>query len=159
MTGDMIAHIRHFRDDDFSRLLQIDQACFEPGIAYDESTLRRLVYQISSHTLVLVDDSRIVGFGIAAISGTRSRHPTGHIITLDLLAEARGQGYGQSLLRELESRLKAEGASRVNLEVDVRNERAIGFYLHMGYTSERILKNYYREGRDAIRMTRQLPRT
>lgn len=152
----MSIEIRPVEDSDFAALLRIDQACFEPGIAYDGPTLEYFVRRLYSHTLVLVDDSQIVGFGVAAMTRTRGRSPAGHIITLDLLPEVRGKGYGRALLQRLESLLAQDGALNVSLEVDVRNTRAIDFYRKMEYQQERILKNYYGNGKDALRMSRQM---
>ena len=109
-----------------------------------------------SHALVLIDDSRVVGFGIAAITRSRGKAVEGHIITLDLLPQARGHGYGRELLRRLEENLADDGAAAVFLEVDARNSQAIGFYLKMGYRERRRLRNYYGRGRDAIEMTSPL---
>ncbi len=152
----MSIQIRPFQDLDFPELLRIDQACFEPGIAYDEPTLEYFVRRLYNHTLVIVDDSQILGFGVAAMTRTRGRSHAGHIITLDLLPEVRGKGYARALLQRLESLLAQDGAVNVSLEVDVRNTRAIGFYRKMEYQQERILKNYYGNGRDALRMSRRL---
>ncbi|HEV8130875.1 MAG TPA: GNAT family N-acetyltransferase [Acidobacteriota bacterium] len=151
-----MVQIRHFQDSDFSELLKIDRACFEPGIAYDEVALDYFVRQIYSHTLVLVIDSKIAGFGIAAISRHRARRPTGHIITLDLLERVQGQGHGRSLLRRLEAKLEQDGAAEIVLEVDARNTQAIGFYQKMGYLEKQRLRNYYGTGKDALRMGRLL---
>lgn len=153
----MIAQIRPFLDKDFFTLLQIDRACFEPGIAYDEAALRHFVYQISSRTLVLVVDSKVAGFGISAMTWGRGGRRTGHIITLDLLPEVRGLGHGRLLLRRLEEELTENGTSQVTLEVDVRNRGAIAFYRKMGYKEERQLKDYYGRGRDGLRMVCNLP--
>lgn len=150
----MSIHVRPFQDQDFPQLLRIDQSCFEPGIAYDDVALDYFVYQIYSHTLVLVVNSTIVGFGIAAIAS--GKLPSGHIITLDLLPEVRGQGHGRWLLRQLETRLVTDGVAEVSLEVDVRNKKVVGFYRKMGYGQERRLKDYYGKGRDALRMVRSL---
>ena len=152
----MSIEIRPIQDSDFPELLRIDQACFEPGIAYDEPALDYFIRRVFSRTLVLVDDSQILGFGVAALTRARGRSPAGHIITLDLVPEARGKGYGRTLLQRLESLLEQDGATRVILEVDVRNTQAIGFYRKMGYRQERILKNYYGKRRDALRMSRLL---
>jgi ribosomal-protein-alanine N-acetyltransferase len=152
----MIAQIRSFLDHDFAKLLEIDQICFQPHIAYDVAALRYFLYQIDSHALVLINDSGVVGFGIAATTGSRGNRVEGHIITLDLLPQARGHGHGRELLRHLEENLADDGAATVFLEVDARNSRAIGFYLKMGYRERRRLKNYYGRGRDAIEMTSQL---
>ena len=152
----MIAQIRSFLDHDFAKLLEIDQICFQPRIAYDAAALHHFLYQIDSHALVLISDSGVVGFGIAAVTGSRGNRVEGHIITLDLLPQARGHGYGRELLRRLEENLADDGAAAVFLEVDARNSQAIGFYLKMGYRERRRLRNYYGRGRDAIEMTSPL---
>ena len=152
----MITYIRHFQDEDFSRLLEIDQECFEPGIAYDAASLRYFLYYIESHAVVLVSNSAVVGFGIASSSRTGRGKLLGHIIALDLDSRVRGQGHGKALLRHLEQILSDDGAAEVTLEVDIRNTAAIGFYLRMGYKKVRELRHYYGEGRSAYQMVRPL---
>ena len=150
----MIPYIRPFQDLDFSTLLEIDGKCFEPGIAYDEEELRHFLHEIRNFALVLVLESRVAGFGIVGWSQRKTR--VGHLITLDLLPEFRGLGHGKSLLRALEQCLEKIGATRVTLEVDVRNTAAIGFYRKMGYQRDRRLEDYYGRGKDALRMFRSL---
>ncbi|HEY2930896.1 MAG TPA: GNAT family N-acetyltransferase [Acidobacteriota bacterium] len=145
--------IRPFQEADLPKLLEIDRACFEPGIAYDHFVLDFFIRRILSVTLVLMVDSDIAGFGIAAPERMRGKI-TGHIITLDLLPQARGKGYGRRLLQELESQLKKLGATDYGLEVDVRNAPAIAFYKKMSYRPARKLRNYYGPGKDAWKMVR-----
>lgn len=52
---------------------------------------------------------------------------------IDLLPEVQGAGWGRRLLEELFDRLRAGGSPGVHLGVSVRNERAIGFYDHLGF--------------------------
>lgn len=155
MNNAMIAHIRPFQRQDFFRMVEIDQLCFAPEIAYDRAELHYFLFQIPSCGLVLQSDSGLLGFGIAGWS--RGKRVIGHIITLDLLPEARGLGYGKLLLRSLEERLIAAGAVRAVLEVDVSNAGAIGFYRAMGYTEKSRLSDYYGRGNDALRMVRTFP--
>ena len=53
---------------------------------------------------------------------------------IDLLPHLQGAGWGRRLLETLFERLAAAGSSGVHLGVSVRNERAIGFYRHLGFT-------------------------
>ena len=53
---------------------------------------------------------------------------------IDLLDEAQGAGWGRALMSELQERLRAGGSSGVHLGVSARNQRALGFYAHLGYT-------------------------
>jgi len=46
----------------------------------------------------------------------------------------QGRGIGREVLRRVCRQLRAEGAQRVSLEVDVDNDRAIGLYTSIGFT-------------------------
>jgi len=52
---------------------------------------------------------------------------------IDLLPEAQGEGWGRRLMRALEDLLRADGSPGVHLGVSSRNQRALGFYRHLGY--------------------------
>jgi ribosomal protein S18 acetylase RimI-like enzyme len=51
---------------------------------------------------------------------------------VDLLPRAQGSGNGRRLVEHLFSRLRAMGVRGVHLGVDADNERAVGFYRHLG---------------------------
>jgi ribosomal protein S18 acetylase RimI-like enzyme len=51
---------------------------------------------------------------------------------IDLLPEAQGQGWGRRLLDTLFDVLRRDGSPGVHWGVSTRNERAIGFYRHLG---------------------------
>jgi ribosomal protein S18 acetylase RimI-like enzyme len=46
----------------------------------------------------------------------------------------QGRGIGRAALRRACQQLRAEGASRIGLEVDVENDRALGLYTSVGFT-------------------------
>jgi ribosomal protein S18 acetylase RimI-like enzyme len=52
---------------------------------------------------------------------------------IDLLPELQGQGWGRRLMTAMEERLAADGSPGVHLGVSDQNQRALGFYLHIGY--------------------------
>lgn len=56
---------------------------------------------------------------------------------IDLLPELQGRGLGRQMIERIEQRLRDAGCPGVHLGVDPRNERAIGFYEHLGYTAHR----------------------
>jgi ribosomal protein S18 acetylase RimI-like enzyme len=47
----------------------------------------------------------------------------------------RGRGIGRAALRRVCAQLRADGARRIGLEVDVQNDRALGLYTSVGFTS------------------------
>lgn len=53
---------------------------------------------------------------------------------IDLLPRAQGSGNGGRLMRALLARLRELGSPGVHLGVGSRNERAIGFYKHVGFS-------------------------
>jgi len=144
--------IRDFKPEDFETLWKIDQQCFPPGISYSRQELKVYVRHKGSFTLLAVecDTATIAGF-IVAYSG-----PIGHIITIDVIAEARRSGVGSLLLRAAEARLQAGGARAVGLETAVDNLAALSFYKRHGYSVIRTWPRYYSNGVDALVMKKEL---
>ncbi len=149
--------LRAYREQDFKKLLAVDHVCFVPGIAYAEEELRHFLGRPTAIVLVAEKASRIEGFVIA--DRFRSRGASrwiGHIITLDVLPEARRHNLGSSLLTEAEGKLKAAGCDDVALEVAEDNTPAIGFYKKHGYTVLKILPRYYLDSIDGLLMGKRL---
>lgn len=94
----------------------------------------------------------IVGF-IVAEAGARAR---GHIITIDVSAEARRFGVGSLLLRAAEDRLIMTGCRVVELETAVDNTSALSFYKRHGYSVIRTFPRYYSNGVDALVLEKTL---
>ena len=144
--------IRDFQPEDFEMLWRMDQECFPPGIAYSKQELKAYVRRRGSFTLLATDaaDGKVAGFIVA------SDGPTGHIITIDVTAEARRSGVGSLLLRAAEGRLRATGSRAVGLETAVDNAPALSFYKRHGYSVIRTWPRYYSNGVDALVMQKEL---
>jgi ribosomal protein S18 acetylase RimI-like enzyme len=147
--------IRQFEKTDFDTLWRIDQTCFDPQLAYSRPELAFYMRRPGSFTLVAEADhgtlATILGFVVA-----ETRRKSGHIITIDVIAEARRAGVGAALLRAAEERLLKDGAVAVALETPVNNEAAIRFYKLMGYFVEKTVAGYYSGQLDALVMTKEL---
>jgi ribosomal protein S18 acetylase RimI-like enzyme len=52
---------------------------------------------------------------------------------IDLLPRAQGHGFGRRMLRQILDTLRARGSPGAHLGVSTRNDRAIGFYHHLGF--------------------------
>ena len=155
--------IREFQRSDFRTLWEIDQKCFPPGISYSELELLTYMRRLRSFTLVgeqgtSLDDrsdssgSKAVGF-IVAESGPRQN---GHIITIDVLEEARRSGLGSMLLKAAEQRLGESGCRAVFLETAVNNTGALAFYKRHGYFLIKTVPGYYSTGVDAFVLRKDL---
>lgn len=144
--------IRESRPEDFETLWRIDQLCFPPGISYSRQELKVYMRHKQSFTLVGSEgeEGRIEGFIVAYAS------LTGHIITIDVLEEARRSGLGSQLLRAAEERLRSKGSRAVSLETAVDNAGALAFYKHHGYSVVSTWPRYYSNGVDALVLKKRL---
>ena len=154
--------IRQFEKADFDTLWRIDQACFDPQLAYSRPELAFYMRRPGSFTLVAEGDgggnngaapSSILGFIVA-----ETRRKTGHIITIDVIADVRRAGVGSALLHAAEAQLVEAGAVAVALETPVDNDVAIRFYKQKGYFVEKTVAGYYSGRLDALVMTKQFER-
>ena len=165
----MSFQIRQFRKSDFETLWRIDQACFDPQMAYSRPEMAFYMRRAGAFTLVAESttspasdnnsDSRsgplpsILGFIVA-----ETRRQSGHIITIDVVGEARRLGVGSALLLAAEDQLRKGGALTVALETAVNNAPAIRFYKQKGYFVEKTVREYYSNQLDALVMTKELAR-
>lgn len=141
--------LREFLPGDLEAAFELDQVCFEPGIAYSRGELRGFLDRAGSVALIAEGDGALAGFAIGHRRGAK-----GHIVTIDIVPGFRRRGTGKVLLTELLRRLTEAGARQIRLEVDARNGGAIRFYERMGFRVTRTLKDYYGEGIDGLEMVR-----
>ena len=80
----------------------------------------------------------------------------GHIITIDVLREARRHRIGSALLAAAEVRLRAANCKAVRLETAVDNASAISFYKRHAYDVIKVIPHYYSNGLDALLLEKDL---
>ncbi len=155
--------LRPFRKTDFQTLWSIDQICFDPKLAYSRLELAFYMRRAGSFTLVAEaegeatgSEPRILGFIVAEIGRAKHGLRVGHIITIDVIPEARRRGVGSALLEAAEQQLTAVGASSVVLETAVNNATALRFYKQKGYFVEKTAPGYYANQLDALVMRKEL---
>ena len=169
--------VRDFQPADFETLWRMDQECFPPGIAYSRGTegLHARPRIIHAGSCRRSEEGREsgrsrFGKGLATFSSNRLRQsraahltgfivaydgPTGHVITIDVIAAARRSGVGSLLLQAAEDRLRAAGSRAVGLETAVDNLAALSFYKRHGYNVVRTWPRYYSNGVDALVMRKE----
>jgi len=162
-NGEVKFTVRDFRPADFLTLWQLDQSCFPPGIAYSQHELTIYIRRKTSFTLVAESggpngqlassepNSRIIGFLVAERAKT-----AGHIITIDVRADARGRSVGSALLNAAEQRLRSSGCEKIRLETAVDNLAALSFYKKHGYSVARAIPGYYSNGVDGLLLEKDL---
>ena len=81
-------------------------------------------------SMVLLEDQQIIG---ASILGTSENKGEIHLISLYLLPEKIGQGFGHIFYSDIEKEIRARGFSKCVLDVLKNNIRAIKFYEAHGF--------------------------
>ncbi|HEY6903320.1 MAG TPA: N-acetyltransferase [Candidatus Acidoferrales bacterium] len=143
--------LREYQPRDFEALYAIDQACYQPGIAYSRRDLRNYLRFPGAHCLVAEAGNQAVGFILTAHAGH-----WGYIITIDVLEAHRRHGVGAMMLREAERALSANGVQQVGLETATNSASAIAFWKKHGYRTQGIRKDYYPGGIDAYSMHKRI---
>jgi ribosomal-protein-alanine N-acetyltransferase len=145
--------IKDADSQDFETLWGIDQQCFPPGIAYSKRDLATYMALRGSFTILATDpDGKILGFLVA----TLRRDGVGHVITIDVMKEARRSGVGSKLLAEAEDRLRQLHCHMVSLETAVDNRSALIFYKRHQYSMVKTVPHYYSNGVDALVLEKNL---
>ena len=153
--------IRESHKQDFEQLWNLDQECFPPGISYTRLELAFYMRRPRAFTMVAESEPTeaaaepgraILGF----IVGETSARGAGHIITIDVRAEARRHRVGSALLQAAEQRARQSGSRHVFLETAVNNAAAISFYKRHGYELIKTIPRYYKDNLDALLLGKRL---
>ena len=76
----------------------------------------------------------------------------GHVVSVAVIDEYRGQGFGSGLVDEVINGVKIRQCSELYLEVRRSNNDAVRLYEKLGFSIIQRLKAYYRDGEDAYVM-------
>jgi ribosomal protein S18 acetylase RimI-like enzyme len=129
------ARIREFREDDYEAVLRVWR---EAGLTIKPSDtlpeLRKVVDRNPGTFLVAEEEGTVVGTVIGAWDGRRA-----WVYHLAVLPAARGRGTGRMLMEELERRLRAIGATKLNLLIEPGNAAVGDFYRKLGYAPDDLL--------------------
>jgi ribosomal-protein-alanine N-acetyltransferase len=144
--------IRGYLASDFDRLLEIDQACFAPAIAYSREELAQFIEHPDSRTWVAEGGGKVVGFGVAAKVPPERLH----LVTLDVVAGWRRSGIGRALMKAAEDFALEQRLQVISLEAAEDNLQALSFYQKLGFRKRRLIPAYYADGTAAWLMEKSL---
>ncbi len=145
-----VLRLRLFRSSDIDRILQIEEASFSLE-AYSERTFLEMAHWFPDLFVVAETDMKIVGYMIAC-----SLRGKGYVVSVAVDPCYRRRGVGSTLADHVLAELKARGMKMVELEVRVTNEEGIGFWKHLGFLPLRVIREYYGDGKDALKMRKTL---
>jgi ribosomal protein S18 acetylase RimI-like enzyme len=129
------AAIREFVDEDYDAVVGVWRAAgltIKPSDTLPE--LRKVIDRNPGLFLVAEADGTVAGAGIGAWDGRR-----GWIYHLAVHPDRQGRGIGRMLMDELERRLLATGATKLNLLVEQGNAAVADFYRKLGYATDELL--------------------
>ena len=144
--------LRPARASDLEALYQLDQICFEPGVAYSRAQLAAYFRRAGTRGWVAEAGSELAGFVLASCD----RRGRGHIITLDVAPSWRRRALGSVLMDRAENWVRQQGGEAIYLETAENNLGAQAFYLRRGYEKLRRIDDYYGPGRAAWLMGKNL---
>jgi len=103
------------------------------------------------HTLVLEEDASVRGYASVQIVEKEV-----YLANMGVDPKVRGEGHGRELLRCILEWSRERGARKMTLDVDVKNEKAIGLYLREGFQKVNERSNAYPHGESAYLMSKEL---
>jgi len=143
--------IRNSQADDLEALYQIDQICFPEDIAFSRIELAFYLNHPQSIAWVAEGTAAgILGFVLAHIENPARAH----VLTLDVVPQARQRRIGTSLMDALHRELRKQKIEAIVLEVGVRNVPAQHLYDRLQYRYVRTLPGYYHGREDAYQLAR-----
>jgi len=142
--------IRTVRKEEISAVYEIERLSFKNP--YPRSFLESLLILANDLFIIAEISDNIVGYAVALLRGDE----LGHIVSIAVHPDFRGQGIGSTLLRELLKRLREKGAHFARLEVRISNQVAIKLYRKFGFREVYVIPNYYPDGEACYVMVKEL---
>lgn len=145
MNATTSATVREVRWQDLEELAGLEQELFR-GEAWSLASWWGELAGRPRREYLLVEDEE----GIAGYAGLDHAGEVSDVMTIAVVARARGTGLGRLLLEELVERARTAGAQRLLLEVRADNEPARGLYAARGFRALQTRRGYYPDGGDAL---------
>jgi ribosomal protein S18 acetylase RimI-like enzyme len=136
---------------DVPALLTIERQAFRCDRA-SARALKALIEGPRSSVFVAAAFGTVLGY----VAAQFRRGELARIYSLAVMRGVRGCGIGGALMRRAERAARAQGATRLRLEVRRSNRRARALYRALGYRKLFDLPRYYADDGDAIRMEKRL---
>lgn len=135
---------------DLPALSAIDDDSF--AAPYPPSLLERLLNDCPESFYVATDEAqKLVGYCVSSLHGEAA-----HLVSIAVHPKFRRKGIATILLRETLRFLMTHNILELLLEVNRKNTEAIAFYSRLGFEKTGMLKKYYSDGSDAVRMRLKL---
>ena len=145
-----IAEIRRLGKNDAEAVAALEKACFTDP--WSVSVIEAAFSSDYSELWGLFQEGRDGPSGYYCIGSVLEQ---GDLMSICVLPEFQGRGFGRLLLRHALERFAALGVEQVFLEVRVGNDAAKGLYRSEGFCDVGTRRHYYPDGEDAIVMMKE----
>ncbi len=129
-------------------IFKIEQS--EIIVPWSKNSLNDLIRQQNIIFRVMLKDDEVIGY-----YSFQKIFDEGYINNIAIKREYQSQGYGTQLFEDLIERAQKFEVNALTLEVEVKNEKAIGLYKKFGFKEEGIRKDFYLNSLDALIMWRR----
>lgn len=139
---------------DLFSIEHLERTCFL-GEAFRQRLIKNLLSSPKSIVMkATLHPDAMVGNIIGIVKKVNGKG-VGRVFSLCVLEEHRKKGIATGLIQRLEEDFFTSGVKKITLEVNVRNTAAQRFYQRHGYrTAPAVLPNFYRDGSDALVMSK-----
>ncbi len=144
--------IRSAKKEELSDLLALENLCFKEE-TFHKKQLGYLLLKAKSLVLVASADDKIIGSMIILL---RENILQARIYSLNVHPSYRRIGIGGLLMDMALKFLKERGFRKFTLEAGINNTAARNLYESKGFSVDKILRNYYKNGDDALHFIKNL---
>mgnify|MGYP001048299981 CR=1 FL=1 len=140
--------------EDIVEMLAIERDVYNGEVPWTFSHFEHEIVQNENAFFVsAVVDGKLIGFiGIRLTE----RGKVVHITNLAVSVAYQGRGVGTHLVNQMIRLMTLLGKNQVTLEVRRDNTKAQGLYRRLGFSTGKLISQYYEDGGDAVWMSRQL---
>ncbi len=141
-----MAEIKKLNESHTQQIANLEKMCFSDP--WTENMVRDSFYYPNAEIWGVFEDNNLVGY---YASGQVADE--GELMSICVLPEHRGKGYGRLLISHMEDTLRAKGTERIFLEVRESNKAARSLYKSRLFAEMGLRKGYYQDnGENAIIM-------
>ncbi len=145
-------HVRRAAGHDLPALLALENICFKEE-TFHKKQLEYLLFEAKSLVLIALSHDNIIGSIIILL---KRNIANARIYSLNVHPDYRGRGFASFLMDTSLKLLKQRGFKNITLEVGINNKAALNLYISKGFTIDKKLKNYYKNGDDAFHLIKRL---
>lgn len=144
--------IRQATSSDLNALVKLENRCFTED-RLSRRSFRRFLEMPRDRLIVAESGGELIGYCLMLMSAATR---LARIYSIAVSPTARGQGIGETLVREAEK--EAAEADRIIMRLEVRedNAGAINLYKRLGYRQFGTYRDYYEDHGNALRFERRI---